>query len=381
MDKDALRKEIDSIDTKILDLLETRISCAKEIGRVKAQTGEEVYVPSREVLVFKNLLAKNGGRINESALRAIYREIISASISAEKKLMVAYLGPKATFTQQAAIKNFGSSVDYRPMPSIPDVFAAVENGDADYGVIPIENSTEGAVFHSMDMLRDSSLFNSILGNSKYANLAQDLQKLLNDAGFLRPFELFNSILIRFDGRKRFIARMGGEVEDVLDEFLNLALKFETNHTPTLEAFISWILSDKVIVKKEMEQGDSDTVKIMTAHGSKGLQAPIVILADTVRTKDKKRDCRFLWDKEDLFYFPLCSAAYDKHCNELRDDEIDADFDEYRRLLYVALTRAEDRLYIAGFSKSDKIDNGSWYNLLVLFSFFIAATSLCFVVTA
>lgn len=212
--------------------------------------------------------------------------------------------------------------------------------------------------------RDSTLFNSILGNSKYANLAQDLQKLLNDAGFLRPFELFNSILIRFDGRKRFIARMGGEVEDVLDEFLNLALKFETNHTPTLEAFISWILSDKVIVKKEMEQGDSDTVKIMTAHGSKGLQAPIVILADTVRTKDKKRDCRFLWDKEDLFYFPLCSAAYDKHCNELRDDEIDADFDEYRRLLYVALTRAEDRLYIAGFSKSDKIDDGSWYNLLV-----------------
>ena len=130
---------------------------------------------------------------------------------------------------------------------------------------------------------------------------QDLQKLLNDAGFLRPFELFNSILIRFDGRKRFIARMGGEVEDVLDEFLNLALKFETNHTPTLEAFISWILSDKVIVKKEMEQGDSDTVKIMTAHGSKGLQAPIVILADTVRTKDKKRDSRFLWDKEDLFF--------------------------------------------------------------------------------
>lgn len=158
MDKDALRKEIDSIDTKILDLLETRISCAKEIGKMKAQNGEEIYVPSREVLVFNNLIAKNGGRINESALRAIYREIISASISAEKKLMVAYLGPKATFTQQAAIKNFGSSVDYRPMPSIPDVFAAVENGDADYGVIPIENSTEGAVFHSMDTLRDSSLF-------------------------------------------------------------------------------------------------------------------------------------------------------------------------------------------------------------------------------
>lgn len=158
MDKDAIRKEIDAIDTQILDLLSHRIECAREIGKMKAANGEEIYVPSRETLVFKNLSDKNGGRIDEAALRSIYREIISASISAEKRLMVAYLGPKATFTQQAAVKNFGSSVDYRPMPSIPDVFASVESGDADYGVIPIENSTEGAVFHSMDMLRDSSLY-------------------------------------------------------------------------------------------------------------------------------------------------------------------------------------------------------------------------------
>ncbi|MDY5583699.1 MAG: prephenate dehydratase [Candidatus Merdousia sp.] len=158
MDKDAIRKEIDAIDTQILDLLSHRIEYAKEIGKMKAANGEEIYVPSRETLVFKNLSDKNGGRIDEAALRSIYREIISASISAEKRLMVAYLGPKATFTHQAAVKNFGSSVDYRPMPSIPDVFASVESGDADYGVIPIENSTEGAVFHSMDMLRDSSLY-------------------------------------------------------------------------------------------------------------------------------------------------------------------------------------------------------------------------------
>lgn len=119
MDKDAIRKEIDAIDTQILDLLSHRIECAKEIGKMKAANGEEIYVPSRETLVFKNLSDKNGGRIDEAALRSIYREIISASISAEKRLMVAYLGPKATFTQQAAVKNFGSSVDYRPMPSIP----------------------------------------------------------------------------------------------------------------------------------------------------------------------------------------------------------------------------------------------------------------------
>ncbi len=158
MNKDEVRKTIDSIDTQILDLLAKRIACAKEVGKIKAERGESVYVPSREVQVFQNLLNKNAGRISETALKSIYREIISASISAEKKLMVAYLGPKATFTQQAALKNFGSSVAYREMPSIPDVFAAVESGDVHYGVIPIENSTEGAVFHSMDMLSESSLY-------------------------------------------------------------------------------------------------------------------------------------------------------------------------------------------------------------------------------
>lgn len=158
MDKESIRAKIDKIDSQILDLLSSRIACAKEIGKVKNANGEEIYVPSREVQVFENLSAKNKGRIDENALKSIYREIISASISAEKKLVVAYLGPKATFTQQAAIKNFGSSVDYSAMPSIPDVFASVVRSEADYGVIPIENSTEGAVFHSMDMLSESPLF-------------------------------------------------------------------------------------------------------------------------------------------------------------------------------------------------------------------------------
>lgn len=157
MNKDSFRKEIDNLDSQILDLLEKRIDAAREIGKIKLEAGEDVYVPSRETKVFENLLKKNAGRISESSLRAIFREIISASISAEKKLKVAYLGPVATFTQQAAIKNFGTSVDYRPMHSIPDIFAAVELGECDYGVLPIENSIEGAVFHTMDMLAESDL--------------------------------------------------------------------------------------------------------------------------------------------------------------------------------------------------------------------------------
>lgn len=158
MDKKFLRDSIDNIDSQILDLLTERIAVAREIGKMKTAAGEEIYAPTREIEVFKKLSEKNAGRISSESLAAIYREIISASISAEKRLEVAYLGPKATFTQQAAVKNFGSSVNYRPMPSIPDVFVAVEGGEADYGVIPIENSNEGSVFHSMDMLQESNLF-------------------------------------------------------------------------------------------------------------------------------------------------------------------------------------------------------------------------------
>ncbi len=154
---DKFRKEIDLIDTQILELLAKRISCAKEIGKIKLNKGEEIFVPSREQNVFEKLLAKNAGKIDEKAVRAIYREIISASISAEKGLKVAYLGPEASFTHQAATKSFGSCVKYLTELSILDVFAAVESRDADYGVIPIENSTEGAISHSTDLLAESPL--------------------------------------------------------------------------------------------------------------------------------------------------------------------------------------------------------------------------------
>lgn len=158
MSKEEIRGKIDSIDSQILDLLSMRINLAREVGSIKSAAGEAIYAPEREFKVFESLALKNSGRIDEAALTAIYREIISASISAEKKILVSYLGPKATFTQQAALKKFGSSVDYRPMQSIQDVFAAVDASESNYGVIPIENSNEGAVLHSMDMLAESSLF-------------------------------------------------------------------------------------------------------------------------------------------------------------------------------------------------------------------------------
>lgn len=151
------RDAIDTIDRDVVRLLSERVKHAGEIGKIKRAHGADYYDPSREAQVMEKLAKLNPGPLSNETLRAIYREVISASIALEKELTIAYLGPEATYTHQAAIRNFGVSLQHRAMKTIPDVFEEVERGSADYGVIPIENSTEGAVFHSMDMLVESEL--------------------------------------------------------------------------------------------------------------------------------------------------------------------------------------------------------------------------------
>ncbi len=157
MDLEALRKKIDAVDLEIIERLNARVRLADEVGQAKLKQGAQTYVPSREEKVFERLLAANPGPLTPAALKSIYREIISASIALQKELRVAYLGPEAAYTHQAALKNFGSSLKFQPCATIPDVFAAVERGEADHGVVPVENSTEGAVFHSLDMLTETEL--------------------------------------------------------------------------------------------------------------------------------------------------------------------------------------------------------------------------------
>lgn len=149
--------QVDALDAKIIELLNQRVTHAGAIGRIKHAHGADYYDPTREAIVMAKIAALNEGPSTDVTLQAVYREVISGSIALEKKLTIAYLGPEATYTHQAAIRNFGVSLGFSAMKTIPDVFATVESGVADYGVIPIENSTEGAVFHSMDMLVESPL--------------------------------------------------------------------------------------------------------------------------------------------------------------------------------------------------------------------------------
>ena len=148
---------VDVVDREIVELLNKRVEQASEIGKIKHTHGADYYDPTRETRVMDKIAALNPGPLSNHALQAIYREIISGSIAREKELIIVYLGPEATYTHQAALSKFGVSLNFQAIKSIPDVFAEVENGNADYGVIPIENSTEGVVFHSMDMLAESDL--------------------------------------------------------------------------------------------------------------------------------------------------------------------------------------------------------------------------------
>ena len=152
------RKQIDSIDTDIIRLLNERADIVHEIGEIKKQNGLEIYAPEREEKLLRSLVAKGkGGRHPEKSIRAIYREVMSAALALEEDLKIEYLGPVGTWTHQAAIGKFGHSVKFLPQASFADVFEQVERGVADYGVVPIENSTEGAVTHTLDLFADSPL--------------------------------------------------------------------------------------------------------------------------------------------------------------------------------------------------------------------------------
>jgi chorismate mutase/prephenate dehydratase len=153
----ALRRQIDRIDDELLRLLNRRAALALAIAEQKARSNSGVYAPAREKGVLARLARANRGPLPESLVRAIFREIISASRSLEQRLRIAFLGPEATVTHLAARQQFGAAADYLPATSIGEVFQEVEGGRADLGVVPVENSTEGMVAHTLDLLADSSL--------------------------------------------------------------------------------------------------------------------------------------------------------------------------------------------------------------------------------
>jgi chorismate mutase/prephenate dehydratase len=158
MNLDDWRSRINNLDEQILNLLNQRGQAALQIGELKRQQDLPYFAPEREAQILERLVALNAGPLSAEAVRAIWREILSASLALEQPLPVAYLGPPGTNTHAAAARRFGSSVEFAAVGSIAEVFDEVERGRAQFGVVPVENSTEGAVNVTLDRLIDSDVF-------------------------------------------------------------------------------------------------------------------------------------------------------------------------------------------------------------------------------
>jgi chorismate mutase/prephenate dehydratase len=180
MDLKKLREKIDGLDLELVDLLNRRARKVLEIARAKSRGKKSYYSPGREKRILTRLIKENKGPLPSDVLEEIFQLILKTSLSLEKKLKVGYLGPPATFTHQAAIKAFGKRANLISMRSIGQVFTEVEKKQADFGVVPIENSTEGVVSHTLDMFLDSDLkicSEIILGISHHLLSRGELRKI------------------------------------------------------------------------------------------------------------------------------------------------------------------------------------------------------------
>ncbi len=187
-----------------------------------------------------------------------------------------------------------------------------------------------------------------------------LSTALAAADYMTPFAFFAKVLDAEGGRSRFISRMGTEVNDPIDEFLNLSLNYASQYTASLQHFLHWLATSDIVIKRNMEHTRSE-VRVMTVHAAKGLQAPIVILPDTTREKGTGK-IRFLWNSDGLVFWPGRSENISHYTESLKTVQKAQMDEESARLLYVALTRAEDELYICG-HHLQKMQEDCWHQLV------------------
>jgi len=216
--------------------------------------------------------------------------------------------------------------------------------------------------------RRSSLWRALRENEPglpiFEEAIQFLRGQLGRADFVPVYEFFAQILGRERGREKLLSRLGEEAIDPIEEFLSLALSYQRNEATSLQAFLHWLEVGGAEVKRDMEQG-KDEVRVLTVHGSKGLQAPIVFLPDTCQGTANFRGTNIIWTEEEIPapLWPVRRKNYDEKTVKAYGNIVKRQEEEKRRLLYVALTRAEDRLYVCGWENVRSRPEGCWYDLI------------------
>ncbi len=305
------------------------------------------------------LLVSKGRPIREDDILILVRQrgaFVEALVRALKARQVAVAGvDRMVLTEQIAVMDLLALGEFLLLPDDDLTLATILKS-------PLLGFDEETLFALAYDRGERSLWQTLLARraecEAFGRAADYLTDLLNRVDIERPYELFAGILSR-GGRARIFSRLGPDSADALDEFLSLALSFEQSHAPSLQTFLHWVSAGQAEVKRDLDQ-TGGAVRVMTVHGAKGLESPIVFLPDT--TRRPRSMPTILWHKNRdspfFVWLPRVEDA-DETTESLRKLVRERLDEEYRRLLYVAMTRAEERLYICGWNAPGE---GSWYQL-------------------
>jgi len=298
------------------------------------------------------ILVRKRGQFAARAIRALKERNIPVS-GADRMVL----------TEQLVIRDLMAAADFALLPEDDLTLAALLKS-------PIVGLTEDQLFAVAHDRGGNGLWRSLRSAARTdATLAAaetQLKAIMARADRMPPYEFFEELLVADRARERLIAWLGPDAADPLDEFLGLALSFERDRAPSLQSFLHWLRAGSSEIKRDMERGGGE-VRVMTVHGSKGLQGDIVILADACRERRAGTKPQLVWDLEDAenpcVYWPVARENEVGPVAERRAVMDDMAEREYRRLLYVAMTRARDRLYVTGWHGGENYKAGCWYDLI------------------
>ncbi|MBT3989782.1 MAG: double-strand break repair helicase AddA [Rhodospirillaceae bacterium] len=314
----------------------------------------------------KEMLESQGRRIEPGDVMVLVRRrsgFVEDLVRALKELEINVAGvDRMVLTEQMAVMDLLALGQFLLLPEDDLTLACLLKspliGLSEEQLFQLAHKREGSLWHALGQ--------QVKSDPDFALAHEELSSLLARVDFAPPFELYSEVLGTHNGRLKLVSRLGPDALDPIAEFLNLALVYEKSHVPSLEGFLHWVSAGEVEIKRDLEQATQNSVRVMTVHGAKGLQAPIVFLPDTLQVPMQGSSLFWPEDEDGLdqtLLWPPRRGLYENIAEAERGAVSKRRDQEYRRLLYVAMTRAEDRLYICGRHTKNKAPEHCWYNLI------------------